>query len=204
VHSLVAGDPQRDRPRWASPSLAVAGFTTLWRAGHLHKRNEADSGSLALRLTRSLAGASTAGSLPTPPGPLPAERAIRKATSFQVTRSVRLILTLRRHKEERCPELRGSVALCETALGEMPAEARPRPDRGRESVLVRTTLHARPFLHGPVSPRLVHKCFPTKELVLSRPGLPNQGLWVRIPPLACPAGRAESPFCLFGKAENSC
>ena len=80
-------------------SLAVAGFTTLWRAGHLPKRNEADSGSLALRLTRSLAGASTAGLLPTPPGPLPAQRAIRKAISFQVTRSVRLILTLQRRRD---------------------------------------------------------------------------------------------------------
>jgi hypothetical protein len=85
VHLLVA-------------TLAVAGFTTLWRAGHLHKRNEADSGSLALRLTRSLAGASTAGSLPTPPGRLPAERAIRKATSFQVAGSARLILTLQKRR----------------------------------------------------------------------------------------------------------
>jgi hypothetical protein len=88
VHLLVA-------------SLAVAGFTTLWRVGHLHKRNEADSGSLALRLTRSLAGASTPGLLPSPPGPLPAERAIRKATSFQATRSARLILALQRRKDRQ-------------------------------------------------------------------------------------------------------
>lgn len=100
------GGPVRMRrplpPREASKvlvlvtTLAVAGFTTLWRVGHLHKRNEAEPGSLALRLTRSLAGASTPGLLPSPPGPLPAERAIRKATSFQVTRSARLILALQR------------------------------------------------------------------------------------------------------------
>ena len=86
VHALVA-------------SLAVAGFTTLWRAGHLLLRNEAETGSLALRLARSLPGASTPGLRPTPPESLSAERAICRVTSFQVTRSARLLLTLQRRGE---------------------------------------------------------------------------------------------------------
>ncbi len=90
VHALVA-------------SLAVTGFTTLWRAGHLRLRNEAESGSLALRLARSLPGASTTGLRPTPPRSLSAERAICRVTSFQVTRSARLFLTLQRRKESDGP-----------------------------------------------------------------------------------------------------
>jgi hypothetical protein len=79
VHMLVA-------------TLVVAGFTTLRRAGHLHKCNEAMLGLLSLRLTHSRVGASTDGLLHTPPELLFDERAIAKVTTFQVTRSARLVL----------------------------------------------------------------------------------------------------------------
>lgn len=77
-------------------TLVVAGFTTLRRVSHLHKRNEAILGSLALRLTHSRVGASTDGLLHTPPELLFDERAIGKVTTFQVTRSARLVLAHRR------------------------------------------------------------------------------------------------------------
>ncbi len=80
-------------------TLVVAGFTTLWRAGRLHKRNEAMLGSLSLRLTHSRVGASTAELLQSSPDLLFAERAIGKVTTFQVTRSARLILAHQRRKE---------------------------------------------------------------------------------------------------------
>ena len=77
-------------------SKSTTGFTQSGRLATLHWRNEADSGSLALRLTRSLHRASTTRSLQLPPVSLPGERAITRATSSQVTRSARLILALRR------------------------------------------------------------------------------------------------------------
>ena len=55
-------------------------------------RNGAESGSLSLRLTRSLPGAPPPGSLRTTSGSLPVVRAIDRATSFQITRSTRLCL----------------------------------------------------------------------------------------------------------------
>lgn len=76
-------------------SLVVAGFTPIRRAGRLHLCNEAETGSLALRLMRSPSGASALDWDLTPPGRLLAERATRKATSFQVTRSARLGLAHR-------------------------------------------------------------------------------------------------------------
>ena len=73
--------------------LPATGFTTLWRVGHLHTCNEAETGSLSLRLMRPFLGASTTGLLPPPPDSLHGERASSTVTTFQVTRSVRLGLT---------------------------------------------------------------------------------------------------------------
>ena len=71
-------------------STLMAGFAILGRVAALTSVHEADSGSLALRLAGSLPEASPTGSLRRTLGSLPAERAIRRITSFQVTRSARL------------------------------------------------------------------------------------------------------------------
>jgi hypothetical protein len=84
-------------------SASVAGFITFGSLATLDEVHEADSGSLALRLAGSLPEASPARSLrPSPArslrptlGSLPAERAIRRITSFQMTRSARLRLAHR-------------------------------------------------------------------------------------------------------------
>ena len=73
----------------------------LRQTGHLHLCNEADSGSLALRLAGSPPEASPAGLLRRTLGWLPVERAINRVTSFQVTRTARLVLAHRRHKEHQ-------------------------------------------------------------------------------------------------------
>ncbi len=73
-------------PRWWQASPTLAGWPTRTL------RNEADSGSLTLQLTPSLSGASTRQSPNAPPASLPAERAIRRVTSSQVTRLTRLRL----------------------------------------------------------------------------------------------------------------
>ncbi len=62
--------------------------------------NEAQPGSLSLRLTRSLTGASPAESLRPTPGSVPVERAIDRVTSFQITRSTRLGLAHRSSTEK--------------------------------------------------------------------------------------------------------
>ena len=77
----------------ASPS--VSGFTISGRLATFTRCNEAVSGSLALRLTRSLPGASPRGLLHATSESLPVERAIDRVTSFHVTRSVRLVLAHR-------------------------------------------------------------------------------------------------------------
>jgi len=64
----------------------------LWQVGHSQQRNEAESGSLALRLTPSSHGASVAGSPRHPPDRLHGERAITMVSSFQLTRPARLCL----------------------------------------------------------------------------------------------------------------
>jgi hypothetical protein len=86
--------PPRQARRLLSPvaSPSMAGFTFLGRMATCNRRNEAESGSLALRLTCSLPGASPAGLLQPTSGLLPVERAIDRVTSFQVTRSARLRL----------------------------------------------------------------------------------------------------------------
>ena len=85
----------------ASPS--VSGFTISGRLATFTRCNEAVSGSLALRLTRSLPGASPRGLLHATSESLPVERAIDRVTSFHVTRSVRLFLAHRISRTERVP-----------------------------------------------------------------------------------------------------
>ena len=80
-------------PRWWQASPSLAGWPSRT------SRNEADSGSLTLRLTPSLSGASTRQSPNAPPASLPAERAIRRVTSSQVTRLTRLGLAHQSRKE---------------------------------------------------------------------------------------------------------
>ena len=82
-----------------SPTAAVAHcyavdtrLRHLWQVGHSQQRNEAESGSLALRLTPSSHGASAAGSPRHPPDRLHGERAITMISSFQLTRPARLCL----------------------------------------------------------------------------------------------------------------
>jgi len=82
-------------------STSMTGFTIFGRLATLTETHEADSGSLALRLAGSLPEASPAGSLQLTLGSLPAERAIRSSTSFQVTRSARLGLAHQRVRGRR-------------------------------------------------------------------------------------------------------
>ena len=72
----------------SSPS--ITGFTLSGRLAASTLCNEADTGLLSLRLTRSPLRASEFGLLLTPPDWLPVEREIDRATSFHVARSARL------------------------------------------------------------------------------------------------------------------
>jgi hypothetical protein len=102
--------PRKAR-RLPSPvtSPSAAGFSISGRLATFIKCNEADAGSLALRLAGSLPGASPAGLLRPTSGSLPVERAIDRVTSFHVTRSTRLVLAHQRAQRElfqrlvRCP-----------------------------------------------------------------------------------------------------
>src|SRR5271157_6045873 len=77
----------------ASPS--VSGFTTVWRAGHLHSANGAETSSLALRLTSSpQQGFARADCSPLALAGLLVEQVIYKVNSSQFTRSTRPILAL--------------------------------------------------------------------------------------------------------------
>lgn len=84
-----------------STAARARGLTVDGRLHHIrqvgrpHWFNEAESGSQSLRLTGSLGGASTAGSLRAPPAPLPAVRALRRITTSQAIRSARLDLAHR-------------------------------------------------------------------------------------------------------------
>jgi hypothetical protein len=83
-----------------SPSAAYARcftdgvwFHLLWKADHCHWFHEAETGSLALRLT-SLPSRAPTTWLPTPPpSKLHGERASAMISTFQLTRSTRLTLT---------------------------------------------------------------------------------------------------------------
>jgi len=102
------------KARWVlTPVVSppAAGFTLLGRLAAFVWCNEAESGSLALRLTRSLPGASPSGSLHLSSGSLPVERAIDRATSFQVTRSARLRLA--HPRPPRSPRRHRLVQACQ-------------------------------------------------------------------------------------------
>src|SRR5262249_25517253 len=79
-------------------SRMVSGFGTFGRLTTTDWCNEAETGSLALRLASSPSRSST-GRLPaTPPSRLHGERAIAMVSTFQLTRSARLNLADRRHQ----------------------------------------------------------------------------------------------------------
>jgi len=75
-------------------SPPVSGFITYGRLAAPSLHNEAESGSLALRLTGSPREASPHGLLRLTLARLPVEWAINRVSSFQLTRSARLILAL--------------------------------------------------------------------------------------------------------------
>ena len=83
-------------PRLPVPSRPRLGFTLSGRLATPQKRNEAESSSLALRLTPSPPEASPAGSLRPPLGWLRVKRATHTVISFQITRPIRLILAHQR------------------------------------------------------------------------------------------------------------
>jgi hypothetical protein len=74
-------------------SRTMAGFTQSGGLATLELRNEAESGSLALRLTPLLQQASTVRSPQPPLPPLHGERAIPMFSTFQLKRTIRLSLT---------------------------------------------------------------------------------------------------------------
>src|SRR5208282_1207075 len=76
------------------PSPPVSGFITYGRLAAPTLHNEAESGSLALRLTGSPHEASPHGLLRLTLARLPVEWAIDRVSSFQPTRSARFILAL--------------------------------------------------------------------------------------------------------------
>src|SRR5208283_3548118 len=86
--------PPRRARRLLAPltSPPVAGFITYGRLAAPTLHNEAESGSLALRLTDSLRQASLGGSLRSTLARLPVEWAIDRVSSFQLTGSARLPL----------------------------------------------------------------------------------------------------------------
>jgi hypothetical protein len=95
-------------PRQAQRLLApiasslAAGFITLRRTGRLQVWcNEAETGSLALRLADSPPEASPLGLLPAALGRLSLEWAIKRMNSFQFIRSARLGLAHPRHQRKR-------------------------------------------------------------------------------------------------------
>ena len=81
-------------------SSSVAGFNKSGRLATPNKRNEAEMGSLMLRLTCSPHQSSKPRLLATTLVRLPAERAIRRMNSFQFTRSARLILAVPKDAKE--------------------------------------------------------------------------------------------------------
>src|SRR5271157_5831824 len=89
--------PPRRARRLLAPitSPPVSGFITYGRLAAPTLANEAESGSLALRLTGSPREASPHGLLRLTLARLPVEWAIDRVSSFQPTRSARLILALR-------------------------------------------------------------------------------------------------------------
>jgi hypothetical protein len=101
VHARCPLLPRKVR-RMHSPvaSSSVAGFSFLGRMATSNTRNEAEMGSLMLRLTCSPHQSSKPRLLATTLVRLPAERAIRRMNSFQFTRSARLILAVPKDAKE--------------------------------------------------------------------------------------------------------
>jgi hypothetical protein len=90
-----------------SPSAAYARcftdgvrFRPFWKVDHYHWFNEAETGSLALRLTSSPSRASTTRLPAPPPSRLHGERAIAMVSTFHLTRSTRLSLTHQKETKE--------------------------------------------------------------------------------------------------------
>src|SRR5208337_2309910 len=88
--------PPRRARRLLAPitSPPVSGFITYGRLAAPTLHNEAESGSLVLRLMGSPREASPDGLLRPTLARLPVEWAIDRVSSFQLTRSARLILAL--------------------------------------------------------------------------------------------------------------
>ncbi len=85
------------RPMAANACCFTTGsrLRPIRKDSHDHLRNEAESGSLTLRLTPSPHRASTAGSPRQPPARLHGQQAITMVSTFQLTRSARLSLAHR-------------------------------------------------------------------------------------------------------------
>ena len=83
-------------------SLPVSGFRFSGRLAALTLRNEAEPGSLTLRLAGSPHEASPAGSLRPALDWLPVEWAIDRSNSFQFDRSARLVLAHQRPQRSPC------------------------------------------------------------------------------------------------------
>ena len=98
IHARCPLSPRKaQRLHLPITSSSVAGFITLWRTGHFHPWcNEAESGSLALRLACLPYEASPAGLLRPTFARLSIEWAIDRMNSFQFMRSARLVLALQR------------------------------------------------------------------------------------------------------------
>ncbi len=78
----------------------------FWKLGRLHSHNEAESGSLSLRLAPLPSEASAAGSLPRQPlSRLLAERTICKVSTSHLTRSAKLAWRTRKNARQKNKEL---------------------------------------------------------------------------------------------------
>jgi hypothetical protein len=89
----------------------VAGFGIFGRVATFALCNEADLGSLTLRLAGSPPEASPAALLRRSLGWLPVERAIDRVTSFHVTRTARLGLAHRKHERTKTRKMNSSFIL---------------------------------------------------------------------------------------------
>jgi hypothetical protein len=84
---LTPGSPSAARARCFTDGVR---FRPFWKVDHYHWFNEAEMGSLTLRLTSSPSRASTARLPAPPPSRLHGERASAMGSTFQLTRSTRL------------------------------------------------------------------------------------------------------------------
>jgi hypothetical protein len=116
--------PPRRARRLLAPitSPPVSGFITYGRLAALTLHNEAVSGSLVLQLTGSPREASPDGLLRPTLARLPVEWAIDRVSSFQLTRSARLILALHTSFCDVCDLLAIGVE-CSGAPGTAPRGA---------------------------------------------------------------------------------